>query len=115
MGLLALGGDAITAVRSKVLRATREVDAMRRLLVLGAGTAGTMGVNKLRHRLSRADWQISVVDASDTLHQPGFLFVPFGRYTPDQVVRPRRRSIPDGVDLIRAEVGGSTPRSVRSG
>jgi sulfide:quinone oxidoreductase len=78
---------------------------MRRLLVLGAGTAGTMVVNKLRHRLSRADWQISVVDASDThFYQPGFLFVPFGRYTPDQVVRPRRRSIPDGVDLIRAEV-----------
>ncbi|HET8641425.1 MAG TPA: FAD/NAD(P)-binding oxidoreductase, partial [Pseudonocardiaceae bacterium] len=36
--------------------------------------------------------------------QPGFLFVPFGLYAADQVVRPRRRYIPDGVDLIYGEV-----------
>jgi len=82
-----------------------EVDAMRRLVVLGAGTAGTMVVNKLRHRLSREDWQISVVDSSDRhFYQPGYLFLPFGRYTPDQVVRPVRRYIPDGVDLVQGEV-----------
>jgi sulfide:quinone oxidoreductase len=81
------------------------VDAMRRLVVLGAGTAGTMVVNKLRHRLSREDWQISVVDSSDRhFYQPGYLFLPFGRYTPDQVVRPVRRYIPDGVDLVQGEV-----------
>jgi sulfide:quinone oxidoreductase len=81
------------------------VDAMRRLVVLGAGTAGTMVVNKLRHRLSREDWQISVVDSSDRhFNQPGYLFLPFGRYTPDQVVRPVRRYIPDGVDLVQGEV-----------
>ena len=56
---------------------------MRRLVVLGAGTAGTMVVNKLRRRLAREEWQISVVDPSDKhFYQPGFLFVPFGRYTP---------------------------------
>jgi sulfide:quinone oxidoreductase len=78
---------------------------MRRLVVLGAGTAGTMVVNKLRHRLSREDWQISVVDSSDRhFYQPGYLFLPFGRYTPDQVVRPVRRYIPDGVDLVQGEV-----------
>jgi len=82
-----------------------EVDAMRRLVVLGAGTAGTMVVNKLRHRLSTEDWQISVVDSSDRhFYQPGYLFLPFGRYTPDQVVRPVRRYIPDGVDLVQGEV-----------
>jgi sulfide:quinone oxidoreductase len=78
---------------------------MRRIVVLGAGTAGTMVVNKLRRRLPLADWQISVVDASDKhFYQPGYLFIPFGRYTPEQVVRPRRRSIPREVYLIEGEV-----------
>lgn len=78
---------------------------MKRLLVLGAGTAGTMVVNKLRRRLDRDDWQIMVVDQSDKhFYQPGYLFLPFGSYTPQQVVRPRQRFIPDGVDLVYGEV-----------
>jgi sulfide:quinone oxidoreductase len=78
---------------------------MRRLLVLGAGTAGTMVVNKLRHRLARTDWHIAVVEPSDThYYQPGYLFLPFGMYTPEQVVKPTRPLIADGVELIRGEV-----------
>lgn len=71
---------------------------MRRLLVLGAGTAGTMVVNKLRPRLPRDEWEITIVDQSETHHyQPGYLFVPFGTYEPEQIVKPRRRLITDGV------------------
>lgn len=78
---------------------------MRRLLVLGAGTAGTMVVNKLRHRLARADWQIAVVEPNDThYYQPGYLFLPFGMYSPEQVVKPTRPLISDGVELICGEV-----------
>ncbi|RSM68106.1 oxidoreductase [Actinoplanes sp. ATCC 53533] len=83
---------------------------MRRLLVLGAGTAGTMVVNKLRHRLARAEWRITVVEPSDThFYQPGYLFLPFGMYTPDQVVRPTRPLITDGVELISGEVDRVVP------
>jgi sulfide:quinone oxidoreductase len=39
---------------------------MRRLVVLGAGTAGTMVVNRLRRRLD-SSWSITVVD-QDTDH-----------------------------------------------
>lgn len=78
---------------------------MRRLLVLGAGTAGTMVVNKLRHRLARADWQITVVEPNDThYYQPGYLFLPFGMYSPEQVVKPTQPLISDGVELICGEV-----------
>jgi sulfide:quinone oxidoreductase len=78
---------------------------MKRLLVLGGGTAGTMVVNKLRRRLDRAQWQITVVDQNDThMYQPGFLFIPFGGYRPDQVVKPRRQFIPDGVDLVLGDI-----------
>lgn len=78
---------------------------MKSLLVLGGGTAGTMVVNKLRRRLDRAQWQITVVDQDDShLYQPGLLFVPFGTYRPDEVVKPRQRFIPDGVDLVLGQI-----------
>lgn len=78
---------------------------MKRLLVLGAGTAGTMAVNKLRPRLARDEWQITVVEPSDIHHyQPGYLFLPFGTYTPDQVQEPTDRFLPDGVERVTGEV-----------
>ena len=78
---------------------------MKRLLVLGAGTAGTMAVNKLRPRLARDEWKITVVDPSDKhYYQPGYLFIPFGIYQPDEVVKPTKRFMPSGVDLIEASV-----------
>ena len=50
---------------------------MKRLLVLGAGTAGTMAVNRLRHQLDDAEWSITVVDQDDQhLYQPGLLLLP---------------------------------------
>lgn len=53
---------------------------MERLLVLGAGTAGTMVANKLRPRLPRDEWAITLVDQDREHHyQPGYLFIPFGR------------------------------------
>jgi sulfide:quinone oxidoreductase len=79
-------------------------------LVLGGGTAGTMVVNKLRRRLDTAAWQIRVVDQSDRhFYQPGYLFVPFGIYTADEIVKPRQRFIPDGVELIHGEVDRVEP------
>ena len=83
---------------------------MRRLLVLGVGTAGTMVVNKLRHRLDRAEWQITVVDRDDRhFYQPGYLFIPFGAYLPEQVVKPRERFIPEAVDLVYGTVDRVEP------
>ena len=78
---------------------------MNRLLVLGAGTAGTMIVNKLRRKLPREDWDITVVDQDDHHHyQPGYLFLPFGTYRRDQVVRSRHAFLPDGVDFVVGEI-----------
>lgn len=78
---------------------------MRRLLVLGAGTAGTMAVNKLRPVLPSDEWNITVVEQSDIhYYQPGYLFIPFGIYRPDEVTKPTRQFIPPGVDLVRGEI-----------
>mgnify|MGYP001813193202 FL=1 len=83
---------------------------MKRLLVLGAGTAGTMAVNKLRPRLSRDEWKITVVDPSDKhYYQPGYLFIPFGIYQPEEVVKPTKRFMPSGVDHVSASVDRVVP------
>jgi sulfide:quinone oxidoreductase len=78
---------------------------MRNLLVLGAGTAGTMVVNKLRPRLPASEWRITIVDQSEQHHyQPGYLFVPFGTYRPEEIVKPRKRLITRGVDQVTGEI-----------
>jgi sulfide:quinone oxidoreductase len=78
---------------------------MKRLLVLGAGTAGTMAINKLGPILPESEWQITVVEPSDVHHyQPGYLFLPFGAYTPEETIEPTDRFIPEGVIRVRAEV-----------
>jgi sulfide:quinone oxidoreductase len=85
---------------------------MRRLVVLGAGTAGTMVANKLRRRLAREQWQITVVDRDDRhLYQPGLLFIPFGVYRPDEVTKPRTRFIPNGVDFVVGDIDRVEPQS----
>ncbi len=85
---------------------------MRRLLVLGGGTAGTMIVNKLRRRLSAREWEITVVDRdNEHRYQPGYLFMPFGTYTPGQVTRKRHAFIPDGVGLVFGEIDRVDPAS----
>ena len=78
---------------------------MKNLLILGAGTAGTMMANHLRKRLDPSAWALRIVDA-DPVHyyQPGFLFMPFGLYSEQDVVRPKRRFIPRGVDYVEAGV-----------
>ncbi len=77
----------------------------RRLVVLGAGTAGTMIVNKLRRKLSAAEWDITVVDRDDDHpYQPGYLFLPFKTYSPDQINRSRRSLLPTGVDFVVGDV-----------
>ena len=69
-----------------------------------------MVVNKLRRRLDPADWEMTVVDESDRhFYQPGYLFIPFGTYTPEEVVKPRRQFVPDGVNLVYGEIDRVKP------
>jgi sulfide:quinone oxidoreductase len=83
---------------------------MKRLVVLGAGTAGTMVVNKLRPRLAIDEWEITIVDqAAEHHYQPGYLFVPFGVYEPEEIVKPKRRFIPEGVEMVMGEIDKVVP------
>ncbi len=69
-----------------------------RIVVLGAGTGGTMVANRLRRRLGPDEAEIHVVDRDDLhVYQPGLLFVPFGLAQLDEIVRPRRRQLHSGI------------------
>ena len=87
---------------------------MKRLLILGAGTAGTMVANRLARLLDAEDWRITVVD-QDEIHyyQPGFLFIPFGTYGKADVMRPKRDYLPREVEVILSEVTLIDPTAKR--
>ena len=86
---------------------------MKSLVILGAGTAGTMMANKLARALPPG-WKITVVDRDDQhLYQPGLLFLPFGMYREADIVRPRNILLPPEVDLIFADVERIEPNDKR--
>ena len=74
---------------------------MKRIVILGAGTAGTMMANKLRNTLDKEEWGITIVDQFKThYYQPGFLFIPFGIYNTEDVIKPKADFITAGVNMI---------------
>jgi sulfide:quinone oxidoreductase len=78
---------------------------MRNLVVLGAGTAGTIVATRLRRKLAERDWRITVVDRDDAhLYQPGLLLLPFGAYQPEDLVKRRRSFLPPQVEFVVAEI-----------
>ena len=78
---------------------------MKTFLILGAGTGGTMVANKMAHILDPDEWRIIIIDREEThYYQPGFLFIPFGIYTPNDVVKPKRDFIPRSVEMILSDI-----------
>jgi len=64
-----------------------------------------MAANKLRPRLSADEWTITIVDSKpEHVYQPGYLFIPFGTYEPDDIVKPEAQLLTQGVDLVMGEV-----------
>jgi len=78
---------------------------MKTFLILGAGTGGTMVANKMAAILDSNAWRIIIVDRDEThYYQPGFLFIPFGIYSPDEVVKPKRNFLPPQVEVIFSDI-----------
>ncbi len=87
---------------------------MKTLLVLGAGTAGTMMARKMASKLDSHDWKVILVDKDEKhYYQPGFLFLPFGKYTAGQVIKPKRNFIPDKVEFIISDIEVIEPAANR--
>ena len=77
----------------------------KQIVILGGGTGGTMTANRLRRRFDADEAEIHVVDRNDRhVYQPGLLFVPFGLASLDEIVRPRRRQLRNGIVFHETEV-----------
>lgn len=81
---------------------------MKKILILGAGTAGALIANMLSSKLARDEWAITVVDrATEHVYQPGMLFLPFRLYgyeRREDITRPIRDPLPRNARFIQAEV-----------
>ncbi len=78
---------------------------MKTLLILGAGTGGTMAANRFAEVLDRNEWKIIIVDRDEThYYQPGFLFIPFGIYKTQDVIKPKRNFLPPSVEVIFSDI-----------
>jgi sulfide:quinone oxidoreductase len=84
---------------------------MRNILILGAGAGGTIVANMLRKELSEAQWCVTIIDRDERhYYQPGYLFIPFGVYSEQDVIKPKKEFIPRGVDFVVDEIVKIDPR-----
>ena len=80
-------------------------EVQQRLVILGAGTGGTLTANRLRKSLPESKLVIDVVDENNEhVYQPGLLFIPFGLAKPDEIVRQRDHQLHDGINYHQSSV-----------
>ncbi len=78
---------------------------MKNLVVIGAGTAGTIVANRMARALPHKEWTVTVIDPEQThLYQPGLLFLPFGAHDEEKMLRPRAKTLGRHVQWRRAGV-----------
>jgi sulfide:quinone oxidoreductase len=84
-------------------------NSCRHIVILGGGTAGTIIANRLaRHYagdLRAGVIDLTVVDENDVhVYQPGLLFLPFGIYDADDLVKPRGKQLPAAAQYVNARI-----------
>ncbi len=73
---------------------------MKRIVILGAGSGGTMLARHLFKKLPHESYKLTLVDPEPRhFYQPGFLFLPFGQIAPEECYRPKTDFIPKGIQL----------------
>jgi len=91
------------------------------VVILGAGTGGTLTANRLRRTFPDDELDITVVDQDNRhIYQPGLLFVPFGATDPADLVRPRSHHLRYGIEyreaaIDRVDIAGSEVHLVDAG
>jgi sulfide:quinone oxidoreductase len=83
---------------------------MQHIVILGAGTAGTMMANHLHHQLKHPEWEITIIDEREEHHyQPGYLFLPFDIYAPEDIIKTIEEFIPKDVKLVKNKIDRILP------
>lgn len=89
---------------------------MRHILILGAGTAGTVMANRLsrrlRSQLRAGRVNITIVDPDPVhLYQPGLLFIPFGESFRERITKDRRPTLDRDVRYVASAITAMDPDS----
>ena len=78
---------------------------MKRIVILGGGTGGTLTASRLRRAFDEQAAQIVVVDHdADHVYPPGLRFVPFGLTSMQRIVRPRCQQFRSGISSRQAGI-----------
>jgi len=78
---------------------------MKKLVILGAGTGGTMMANHLKEELDLKEWEIIIIEQHSVhYYQPGYLFLPFDMYSPEEIQRPIDELVPAQATFIQQKI-----------
>ncbi|MCF6291208.1 MAG: NAD(P)/FAD-dependent oxidoreductase [Desulfobacterales bacterium] len=78
---------------------------MKRVVILGGGSAGLMAANRLRRAFRRDDLELTVIERRRRhIFQPGFTLLVFGLEEPENLIRPTRDLLLPGVKLMTDSV-----------
>jgi len=106
MGLT--GGAAMMMGAPTSAEAGPSSDKKVKVLVVGGGAGGIMALVRLHRAMPNAEFTI-IAPNEIHLYQPGQVFMAAGLYTHDDVVKPNKEFIPDGVNWIKDEVATFDP------
>jgi sulfide:quinone oxidoreductase len=77
---------------------------MKRIVILGAGSGGTMLARHLFKKLPHDLYKITLIDPEPRhYYQPGFLFIPFDQMKPEDCYRQKTDYIPKGIQFKHAK------------
>jgi len=84
--------------------------AQKKLLILGAGAAGSIVANKvtkvLRREIADGKYSVTVLDKNNTVYNPaGYTFIPFHLLAPEDIIRPMKKVISPRANLFYEEHG----------
>jgi sulfide:quinone oxidoreductase len=106
---LAAAGGAVAALPAAEARA-QQVQTSARIVIIGAGAAGTALANRLVDRLSGAE--ITLIDPrARHLYQPGLSLVAAGLKPPEYVVSTTEEWLPSNVGLVQEAVAAVDPEA----
>lgn len=110
LSLAAIGGATESLPLTSAKPAQAQLSTSARIVIVGAGAAGTTLANRLNERLAGA--RITIIDPRTThLYQPGLTLVATGLKKADYVTSDEARWLPDGVDWITEKVAAVDPET----
>ncbi len=107
-GLFGLGAAALAAAAANAPARAARIATSARIVIVGAGAAGTALANRLVERLDGAS--IIIIDGrAEHLYQPGLSLVAAGLKPPSYVVSNTADWLPSGVDLVAEAAAAIDP------